>query len=84
MLISFWVALGVAVLLARHGWLAVAAGLAAGAVVLWLESLLYPFARCWWCRGNPRRWNGDDTAWHDCWVCGGSGRRRRPMAGGSR
>lgn len=81
MLFSFWAFVIVAVVFAEHGWLAVAGGFVAGLVVFWLESLLWPNAKCWLCRGNARRYHVDKTAWRHCPVCKGSGRRRRPLSG---
>ena len=81
MLLGFWTFVIVAVLLAEHGWGAIAAGLVAGFVVFWLESILWPWSRCWRCRANPRRYNIDGSAWRHCPICKGSARRRRPLAG---
>lgn len=81
MLLGFWAFVAVAVVWAEHGWLAVAGGAVAGAIVFWLESLLWPWAKCWWCREKPRRFNVDGSAWRGCPVCRGTGRRRRPLSG---
>jgi uncharacterized membrane protein len=53
----------------------VAAGLVAGAVSVWF----YPTTRCWYCgpRGGPKRMDSGRKNWHDCFVCGGSGKRKR-------
>lgn len=81
MLFSFWTFVIVALVMAEHGWGAVIAGVGSGFVVFWLESWLWPNAKCLWCRGKSRRYHVDGTAWRHCWRCGGSGRRRRPFSG---
>lgn len=81
MLFSFWTFVLVALVMAEHGWGAVAAGVGAGFVVFWLESWLWPNAKCWLCRGSARRYHVDGTAWRHCLACRGSGRRRRPFSG---
>lgn len=50
----------------------------AGAVAGWLaHSLVYPRVACTWCSGNPKRRDGSGRVWRNCFVCGGSGQRRR-------
>ena len=67
--------------LAEHGVLGGIAGAAVGLVAWWLESLLHPWANCWYCRGKPRTsWSWCTTAWRECHVCGGKGKRRRLLA----
>jgi hypothetical protein len=57
-----------------------------GALVVTAWSLWYlaccaiwPFARCWWCRGNARKYQNKRTkkAWRNCRVCKGTGMRLR-------
>lgn len=40
---------------------------------------VWPFARCWWCRGDARKYQNKRTkkAWRHCRVCKGSGMRLR-------
>lgn len=53
----------------------------AGLAAWWLETQLHPFAHCWWCRGKPRTsWSWCTTAWRECRICGGRGKRRRVLA----
>ncbi|WP_226353752.1 hypothetical protein [Pseudonocardia sp. ICBG601] len=77
------VAAVVALLLAGHGWVTLAAALAAGFLALLGESALFPNARCLLCRGKARSYGLPGT-WRDCPGCGGSGRRRRLLAPGGR
>lgn len=68
--------------LAEHGALGGVAAVLVGLGSWWLETLLHPFAPCWWCRGKPRTaysWC-TPTAWRECRVCGGRGKRRRILA----
>lgn len=81
MILGFWAFVATAIVFAEHGSGAVAGGAAVGFLAFWLESILWPWAKCWWCRADPRRYNVDGSAWRHCPRCGGSGRRRRPLAG---
>jgi hypothetical protein len=38
--------------------------------------LYSPRAKCWWCHGKPKRFDSEG-AFRNCWVCKGSGQRRR-------
>lgn len=39
---------------------------------------LWPFARCWWCKGSGRRYQSEKRkTWRPCRWCKGSGRRLR-------
>jgi hypothetical protein len=60
----------------------VVGGLLVGAVwLLWYlaQCAIWPFARCWWCRGNARKYQNKRTkkTWRNCRVCEGSGMRLR-------
>lgn len=76
------IAAGVAawLLLRDSGALGIAAGVAVGLLAAWVTVQLFPFTRCWWCRGNPRVTDSGGRNWRHCLVCGGSGRRRRVFA----
>jgi hypothetical protein len=54
------------------------AGAVAGVGSVWL----FPTTKCWWCggRGGPKRMDSWGRNWHDCRVCGGSGKRKRVLA----
>jgi hypothetical protein len=72
----------VAIIATGKGWdstAAIAVGLVAGAVVWFLHSRLFPFAKCLRCNGSPRTYDG--SVWRECGSCGGSGKRRRFLAG---
>lgn len=52
----------------------------AGAVVVvsWIvHSWRRPNTRCLRCNGDPKDFAGSGRSWSYCWLCGGSGRRRR-------
>jgi hypothetical protein len=79
----FWGAVVGAVvwlLLREQGALGVAAGIVAGLIAAWVTVQLFPFTRCWWCKGSPRVTDGSGRNWRNCAVCGGSGRRLRLFA----
>lgn len=38
---------------------------------------LWPFGRCWRCKGTGRGWGSNSRRWNLCRRCGGSGRRNR-------
>lgn len=40
---------------------------------------IWPFAKCWFCKGEGRKYQNKATkkAWRNCRWCGGTGRRRR-------
>jgi hypothetical protein len=59
-------------------WIGLGAGLVAGVASVWL----FPTTKCWYCgpRGGPRRMDSKGENWHDCFVCGGSGKRKRFLA----
>lgn len=42
-----------------------------------VHSIFRDNARCWKCKGSPRHYSSSGRTWRDCWVCGGSGKRKR-------
>lgn len=61
------------------GWDPVATGLATilvTVVAAVVHALLRPRAKCLRCDGKPRE-HGIGGFWRNCWLCGGSGQRRR-------
>lgn len=65
----------------HFGPLGILLGFIAGLTAWWIETQLHPWARCWWCRGNPRTsWSWCTPAWRECQICGGRGKRRRVLA----
>lgn len=70
------VVVGVSVfVLSQSVWLAAPAAVCAYLAHVWV----FPYAKCRYCgpRGGPRRTDASGDYWHDCMVCGGSGKRRR-------
>lgn len=57
-------------------------GAGVGAVLAVVSVWFYPTTKCWWCgpRGGPRRTDSAGENWHNCRICGGSGRRTRLLA----
>lgn len=50
------------------------------AVVVYLVTVWwFPRTTCWYCgpRGGPKRRDSAGKNWHRCFICGGSGERRR-------
>jgi hypothetical protein len=72
---GFVLAFLVAGVWSQNPWIGLGAGLVAAALVTWW----FPNTKCWWCgpRGGPRRMDGSGQYWHNCFVCGGSGKRKR-------
>lgn len=63
-------------------WLADYPAHAAVAAVLWLAGYplscwLWPFRRCYPCRGRGRHFREDGRVFRPCWWCKGTGRRLR-------
>jgi hypothetical protein len=76
---TWGVLVGVAVFVGtQQVWFAIPAAAFAYLAHVWL----FPFAKCRYCgsRGGPRRTDSSGRFWHDCPVCGGSGKRRRPFS----
>lgn len=69
------VIVGVALLVgAKFGWL----GAALVGVFAWLaHSWYFPLTGCWWCQEKSKRRNTTGRSWHNCLVCGGSGKQLR-------
>ena len=73
---TWGVLVGLAVFVwSQSPWLGSGAAVAAYLAHVWV----FPYARCRYCgpRGGPRRTDSSGDFWHDCMVCGGSGKRRR-------
>lgn len=51
----------------------------AGGILLWyvVAPFIWPWARCWCCRGTGRHYAPDREHWRGCRWCGESGRRLR-------
>lgn len=52
-------------------------GLAAGVVLYFGSCLVHPEADCLHCRGKAKRRSEGGSVFHRCYVCKGSGARRR-------
>jgi hypothetical protein len=60
-------------------WLALAVVVVVVAVLA--RARWWPYQRCWWCRGRPKRGAGSTKlAYNRCRFCGGKGEQIRPLA----
>lgn len=84
---AFWIVGGLVWLFAGHDSLALLLGGLVGLVAWWIESNLWPeIPGCWnpFCKGGRLSYSPFvPKAFRKCRRCGGSGRRRRLLAGGS-
>lgn len=83
LLCAGWLAIlaGVLTIAVTTGWGwapddAILAALGVMAVTYIGVCLFDPRTPCWWCRGVAKRFNSEGH-FHLCWICGGSGQRRR-------